>query len=84
MNNWSMNFHPPQGSASSLPDPGILTRLSQLYVVLQSYDHAWCQANPFSSLVNERSEAELCELAVIWTQWIDNLQSQLRKAAPMV
>ena len=83
MNNWSMGFPAPQGSASSLPDPEIITQLRQLYGVLQGYDHPLCQS-PFLSLVNGRSEAELCELAVIWNRCIDSLQSQLLKAAPMV
>jgi len=79
-----MSFPPPQGPASSLPDPEIISRLWQVYVVLQSYDHAWSQANSFWSLVLGRSEAQLSELERNWTQWVDNIQLQLLAAAQMV
>jgi hypothetical protein len=81
MDNWSTSVPAQQGSASSLPDPEIINQLSQLYVVLQGYDPTWCLENPFQSLVNGRPEAELCDLAVSWTQCIDSFQLT---APPMV
>ena len=82
MSNWPTGLPAHQGSASSLLGSQIRIQLSQLYVVLQSYDPAWCQANSFFSLTNGRTDAELCDLAVTWQQFIDNFQPQRYEAAP--
>ena len=83
MSNWSTGLPAQQGSASSLLGSQIRIQLSQLYVVLQGYYPAWCQENTFFSLTNGRTDAELCELAVIWQQIVVDFQAQRYEAAPV-
>ena len=74
----------PQGSASSLPDSPILNQLRQLYNTFQGYYPDWCRGNPFESLVSNRSDTELGNLAVSWNQCIVDYHVQLFAPAPMV
>ncbi len=40
--------------------------------------------NPFGSLLDGRSNADVCDLGVIWNKCVDNFQAPLPAAAPMV
>ena len=84
MNNSSTGLPNQQGQASSLPDPQPLNQLNQLYNVLQSLYPDWCRENPFESLVNNRSDAELGGLAVSWNQCIADCHAQLYAPGPMM
>ena len=84
MNDWSMGLPGQQGWASSLSASQIFVQLIQLYAVVQIYYPSWCQENPFLSFVKGRSDNELCDLVVIWNQWIGDFQTQLPTAGVMV
>jgi len=81
MNNWLPDR---QGSAATLSASQIFIELNQLYAVLQIYYPSWCQENPLCSLVEGLSDTDLCGLVVNWKKWIEDFQTQLSTAAPMV
>ena len=68
----------------SLYNDQIISLLRRLYAMLQGFYPDLCRDNPFLSLVQERTYAELCELHVAWTQSIEDCQAQLRAVVPEV
>ena len=83
MNAGQSGVHNQKGSTSSLPASQIYSQLIQLYAMLPRFLPDWCRENPFRTLVEGRSDAELCELYITWTQCIECFQTQQRAAVPM-
>ena len=79
--NWTPGVHNQQGSDPSLY---ITSLLGQLYAMLQGFYPEWCQANPFTALVQGKTYHQLCELHLTWTEWIEYYQAQVRPPVPVV
>lgn len=73
---WPTGASNQQGSTSSPSVSQIIFQLNQLYGILQTFYPQWSQENPFWPAVNGRDDAQLCELHVTWTQWVEYVQAQ--------
>jgi len=83
MNNWPASAHNQQGPSSSLYPSQIISQLNQQYALLQMCYPDWCRENSFMSLVQGRSDADLTELSVTWTQYVEFYQAPLRRGFPV-
>jgi hypothetical protein len=80
MNGSPTGGHNRQEPTSSIPVSQIFVQLNQLYAKLQGFYPEWSQQNSFWSIIEGLSDAQLCQLHVNWTGWIEHSQTPLHRA----